>query len=176
MYMHISATLATINNVVFQKKEVIVIWNDKIFTSYAIWLKSTCPYYFLQVPDLINPVDKHSYRASYPLSHDVNQTTRSVDSLDLVIGFNSGPLQRINPITKSSIALYNNDVSTVCVLVCTVLVIISHMCFIWQSMCIVQPDVPVVHYKNDIQTRPIEMSWMQVACTNFKEHESCIAL
>ena len=109
-------------------------------------------------------MDKHSYRASYPLSHDVNQTTRSVDSLDLVIGFNGGPLQRINPITKSSIALYNNDVSTkMCVLVCTVfvcivLVIISHMCFIWQSMCIVQPDVPVVHYKNDVQTQPIEMS------------------
>ena len=36
MYMHISATLATINNVVFQKKEVIVILNDEIFTSYTI--------------------------------------------------------------------------------------------------------------------------------------------
>lgn len=56
-------------------------------------------------------MDKHSYRTSYPLSHDVNQATRSTDSLDLVIGFNGGPLQRINPITKSTVALYNSDVS-----------------------------------------------------------------
>lgn len=67
---------------------------------------------YMQAPDLNHPVDKHSYRTSYPLSHDVNQTTRSVDSLDLVIGFNGGPLQRINPITKSATALYNSDVST----------------------------------------------------------------
>ena len=63
------------------------------------------------MPDLSRPVDKHSYRTSYPLTHDINLCTRSRDQLDLLVGFNGGPIQRLNPITKASLGVFNGDVS-----------------------------------------------------------------
>ena len=66
--------------------------------------------FFFQGSQLTECVDKHSYRSSYPLVHSVNQCTRNSTNLDLVVGFNGGPIQHLNPISQAAKGVYNGDV------------------------------------------------------------------
>ncbi len=64
------------------------------------------------MPDLKHPLDKRVYKApTIPVCHDFNIMTRSVEHLDLVVGFSTGPLQYLNPLEKQAICAFNEDVS-----------------------------------------------------------------
>ena len=59
-----------------------------------------------------HPVDKRVYKApTIPVCHDFNVMTRSMDHLDLVVGFSTGPLQYLNPLDKIAVCAFNEDVS-----------------------------------------------------------------
>ena len=59
-----------------------------------------------------HPIDKRVYKApTIPVCHDFNVMTRSVDHLDLVVGFSTGPLQYLNPLEKLAVCAFNEDVS-----------------------------------------------------------------
>lgn len=45
-----------------------------------------------------------------PMCHDFNIMTRTVASLDLVVGFSTGQIQYINPIQKSTCPIFNDSV------------------------------------------------------------------
>jgi WD40 repeat protein len=66
----------------------------------------------VQFPDLTKPADKRTYRApTIPVCHDFNLMTRSTERLDLIIGFSTGPLQHVNPITRRALCAFNDDCS-----------------------------------------------------------------
>eukprot|EP00731_Ephydatia_muelleri_P027221 Em0019g94a len=61
-------------------------------------------------PDLRRHVDKKLYRLPcVPLCHDFNIMTRSVSSLDLIVGFSTGQIHYINPIQKSTSPIFNEN-------------------------------------------------------------------
>ena len=68
----------------------------------------------LQIPDLKHPIDKRVYKApTIPVCHDFNIMTRSMEHLDLVVGFSTGPLQYLSPLDKQAVCAFNEDVSGV---------------------------------------------------------------
>lgn len=57
------------------------------------------------------PLDKRGYKGTFPTCHDFNLPTRSVDFLELIIGFSAGQIQLIDPIGHELNKLYNEEVS-----------------------------------------------------------------
>jgi WD40 repeat protein len=91
---------------------------DKEGTKEWITFNSAKEFYFYpfhgmrKFPDLTKPADKRTYRApTVPVCHDFNLMTRSTERLDLIIGFSTGPLQHVNPITRRSLCAFNDDCS-----------------------------------------------------------------
>ncbi|KAI5706746.1 hypothetical protein M8J75_010942 [Diaphorina citri] len=50
--------------------------------------------------DLTKYVDKKIYKGTNPTSHDFNRFTATVDSISLVVGFSTGPIQLFDPIKR----------------------------------------------------------------------------
>ena len=57
------------------------------------------------------PLDKRGYKGTFPTCHDFNLPTRSVEFLELIIGFSAGQIQLIDPIGHELNKLYNEEVS-----------------------------------------------------------------
>ena len=65
-----------------------------------------------QIPDLKHPHDKRMYKVpTIPVCHDFNIMTRSLEHLDLIVGFSTGPLQYLHPLDKEAVCAFNEDVS-----------------------------------------------------------------
>ena len=64
-----------------------------------------------QAADLNKPLDKRGYKGTFPTCHDFNLPTRSVEFLELIIGFSAGQIQLIDPIGHELNKLYNEEVS-----------------------------------------------------------------
>ncbi|XP_011496285.1 PREDICTED: WD repeat-containing protein 20 isoform X2 [Ceratosolen solmsi marchali] len=59
--------------------------------------------------DLNKPVDKKLYKGTNPTCHNFNQTTTTVESAPLLVGFSTGLIQLIDPIKKELSKLYNEE-------------------------------------------------------------------
>lgn len=57
-------------------------------------------YFWLQAADLTKYVDKKIYKGTNPTSHDFNRFTATLDSICLVVGFSTGPIQLFDPIKR----------------------------------------------------------------------------
>ena len=56
-------------------------------------------------------IDKRMYKQPHmPVCHDFNVMTRTISSLDLVVGFSTGQIQYINPIQKLTNSTFNDNV------------------------------------------------------------------
>lgn len=64
-----------------------------------------------QAADLNKPLAKRAYKGTCPTCHDFNLPTRSVEFLELIIGFSAGQIQLIDPIKHELNKLYNEEVS-----------------------------------------------------------------
>ena len=63
-----------------------------------------------QAADLNKPLDKRGYKGTFPTCHDFNLPTRSVEFLELIIGFSAGQIQLIDPIGHELNKLFNEEV------------------------------------------------------------------
>jgi hypothetical protein len=63
------------------------------------------------VTDHSKPIDKRIYKGTFPTCHDFNESSVSLDSVHLLIGFSAGQIQLIDPIKKEFNKLYNEEVS-----------------------------------------------------------------
>jgi hypothetical protein len=68
-------------------------------------------HFFTKAADLNKPLDKRGYKGTFPTCHDFNLPTRSVEFLELIIGFSAGQIQLIDPIGHELNKLYNEEVS-----------------------------------------------------------------
>jgi len=88
-----------------------------------------------QTPDLKHPHDKRIYKVpTIPVCHDFNILTRSVEHLDLIVGFSTGPLQYVHPLQKEAVCAFNEDVST-CLPCCPVVGRYIFLVVAWKSCC-----------------------------------------
>ncbi|XP_024936925.1 uncharacterized protein LOC107274705 isoform X7 [Cephus cinctus] len=65
-----------------------------------------------QAVDLNKPVDKKLYKGTNPTCHNFNQTTATVESAPLLVGFSTGQIQLIDPIKKELSKLYNEEIKS----------------------------------------------------------------
>lgn len=59
--------------------------------------------------DQSRPLDRRVYKGSFPSCHSFNLMTRSLDSVHLIIGFSTGPIQLFNPIKREVLYIFNED-------------------------------------------------------------------
>ncbi|UYV82399.1 WDR20 [Cordylochernes scorpioides] len=62
--------------------------------------------------DLSKPVEKKSYKGTFPTCHDFNKATVGQDTCPLLVGFSAGQIQLIDPNKKEISKLYNEEVGS----------------------------------------------------------------
>lgn len=55
-------------------------------------------------------MDKRVYKGTIPTCHDFNMLTRSLESLELLVGFSAGQVQLLDPIRHEVSKLFNEEV------------------------------------------------------------------
>jgi len=94
----------------------------------------------VKVTDLNRPIDKRTYKGTFPTCHDFNQCSATSEGCSLLIGFSAGQIQLIDPFRKDGInRLFNDEVNRmgfgVTVVITTVIWIITESFVFYETKC-----------------------------------------